>query len=82
MEAKYQITVFYDEEFHGRPTYLNKDDATADTRYTRIFLGPHGELVRSDLGDKWRKADQSGTGLRAGSARPPDAPADAFALLK
>ena len=35
-----------------------------------------------DFGGRWRTVDESGTGLRAGTSRPPDMPSDAYEYLQ
>ena len=35
-----------------------------------------------DFDGRWRTVDESGTGLRAGTTRPPDMPSDAYEYLK
>ncbi len=64
------------------PRYPSKAYVEGETRYTRVFLGEHGELVKSDRGDRWKKVDPSGTEIRAGSTRLHDIPANAYAMLR
>ena len=79
--VRYTVTIFYDlNGDDGAPTYLHKSKTTADE--TRISLTDEGRLCKLDLGGRWRTVDESGTGLRAGSTRPPDIPSDAYELRK
>ena len=80
---RYTVTIFYDKNKEDdTPTYVHKSKVEEDKSWTDITLADDGKLCRKDMAGRWRTVDESGTGCRAGSSRPPDIPADAFELLR
>ena len=80
---RYTITVFYDKNIIGdTPTYFHKTKVAEDRKWTSISLTDDGRLCKMDFGGRWRTVDESGTGLRAGTSRPPDMPSDAYEYLQ
>ena len=80
---RYIITIFYDKNKEDdTPTYIHKSRVEEDKSWTDITLADDGRLCRKDMAGRWRTVDESGTGCRAGSTRPPDVPADAFEFLR
>ena len=79
---RYTVTIFYDQNREdGEPTYAHKSKLP-DDRFWDITMGDDGRLRKKDLGGRWRTVDESGTGVRDGSTRPPDVPGDAYELLR
>ena len=76
---RYVITVFYDKNgVDGSPTYV--PNKVADEYH--ITFAEDGRLCKQDLGGRWRTVDESGTGIRAGSSRPPNIPSDAHEFMR
>ena len=44
-------------------------------------MGDDGRLRKKDMAGRWRILDESGTGIRIGSKRPPNIPGDAYSVL-
>ena len=77
------ITMFYDKnKGPNTPTYVHKTKVSDDKKWTEITLTDEGRLCKMDFGGRWRTVDESGTGVRVGSTRPPDIPADAYEFLR
>ncbi len=55
-------------------TYVRRKDAPEEEWDYRTFLRMEGELTRRDAGGRLRTLDETGTGMRKGSPRPPDIP--------
>ena len=80
---RYMITVFYDKNKDtNTPTYVHQAKVTEDKKWTAITLTDEGRLCKMDFGGRSRTVDESGTGVRAGSTRPPDIPGDAYEFLR
>ena len=79
LTIRYAITIFYDKNKEGDiPTYVHRSKIEGEAPWTDITLADDGRLCLRDMGSRWRTVDESGTGCRAGSSRPPDIPADAY----
>ena len=46
-----------------------------------ISMGDDGRLRKKDMAGRWRIVDESGTGIRVRSKRPPNIPGDAYCVL-
>ena len=81
--VRYTVTLFYDQNKEpGKPTYPLRTVLPPDRVYWDISLMEDGRLCKQALGGRWRTVDESGTGIRAGSNRPPEVPRDAFSLMQ
>ena len=78
---RYMVTIFYDQNREdGAPSYKHKTRLD-DARDWEITMGDDGGLRKKDLSGRWRKVDESGTGIRTGSTRPPGIPGDLHEIL-
>ena len=71
--VRYTVTLFYDRNREdGEPSYMHKSKKPDVACFWDITMADDGRLCKKDLGGRWRTVDESGTGVRAGSTRPPD----------
>ena len=74
-------TVFYDPKIGGDAPYKHWTAVPEDRREFEVSLGDDGRPRKKDMAGRWRTVDESGTGIRVGSKRPPDMPGDAYSVL-
>jgi hypothetical protein len=80
-KAIVSATVFYDSKIGGDAPYKHWPAIPEDRHEFEISLGDDGRLRKKDMARRWSTVDESGTGIRAGSKRPPDVPGDAYSVL-